>query len=62
MSQPTAWRCWSSASRGLGGLRRFAAVCATIIVADGLGVWMVSPRTPTPRALRAIFGLFGFLL
>ncbi|MGW0708639.1 rhomboid family intramembrane serine protease [Streptomyces sp. NPDC002643] len=47
----------------LGGLRRFAAVCALIIVADGLGVWLISPDyTNTAGASGVIFGLFGFLL
>lgn len=27
----------------LGGIRRFLAVCALIVLADGLGVWLVSP-------------------
>ncbi|MFJ8537404.1 rhomboid family intramembrane serine protease [Streptomyces sp. NPDC093591] len=47
----------------LGGLRRFAAVCALIVVADGLGVWLISPSgTNTAGASGLIFGLFGFLL
>ncbi|OIJ66771.1 rhomboid family intramembrane serine protease [Streptomyces mangrovisoli] len=47
----------------LGGLRRFAAVCALVIVADGLGVWLISPaHTNTAGASGLIFGLFGFLL
>lgn len=47
----------------LGGLRRFAAVCALIIVADGLGVWLMSPaNSNTAGASGLIFGLFGFLL
>ncbi|MFD4561472.1 rhomboid family intramembrane serine protease [Streptomyces sp. NPDC058469] len=47
----------------LGGIRRFAAVCALIIVADGLGVWLISPaHTNTAGASGLIFGLFGFLL
>jgi len=47
----------------LGGLRRFAAVCALIIVADGLGVWLISPaHSNTAGASGLIFGLFGFLL
>ncbi|EFE67812.1 rhomboid family intramembrane serine protease [Streptomyces viridosporus] len=47
----------------LGGLRRFAAVCALIIVCDGLGVWLIAPaHTNTAGASGLIFGLFGFLL
>ncbi|MDO0935465.1 rhomboid family intramembrane serine protease [Streptomyces sp. DG2A-72] len=47
----------------LGGLRRFALVCAVIIVADGLGVWLISPaHSNTAGASGLIFGLFGFLL
>ncbi|BBC35719.1 Peptidase S54 [Streptomyces graminofaciens] len=47
----------------LGGLRRFFAVCALIIVADGLGVWLISPsNTNTAGASGVVFGLFGFLL
>lgn len=47
----------------LGGLRRFAAVCAMIIVADGLGVWLIAPaNSNTAGASGLIFGLFGFLL
>ncbi|MGW7298006.1 rhomboid family intramembrane serine protease [Streptomyces sp. NPDC054829] len=47
----------------LGGLRRFAAVCALIIVADGLGVWLLSPaHSNTAGASGLVFGLFGFLL
>lgn len=47
----------------LGGLRRFAAVCLAIIVADGLGVWLIAPaHTNTAGASGLIFGLFGFLL
>ncbi|KOU60380.1 peptidase S54 [Streptomyces sp. MMG1533] len=47
----------------LGGLRRFAAVCALIIVADGLGVWLISPaNSNTAGASGLIFGLFGFLV
>ncbi|MCT7350815.1 rhomboid family intramembrane serine protease [Streptomyces sp. 15-116A] len=47
----------------LGGLRRFAAVCALIIVADGLGVWLLSPEhSNTAGASGLVFGLFGFLL
>ncbi|MFI7410951.1 rhomboid family intramembrane serine protease [Streptomyces sp. NPDC049627] len=47
----------------LGGIRRFAAVCALIIVADGLGVWLISPSgTNTAGASGLVFGLFGFLV
>ncbi|MFK0115054.1 rhomboid family intramembrane serine protease [Streptomyces sp. NPDC090994] len=47
----------------LGGIRRFLAVCAAVVVADGLGVWLISPSdTSTAGASGLIFGLFGFLL
>ncbi|MEU1594341.1 rhomboid family intramembrane serine protease [Streptomyces sp. NPDC005708] len=47
----------------LGGLRRFAVVCLLIIVADGLGVWLIAPaHTNTAGASGLIFGLFGFLV
>ncbi|WP_030322158.1 rhomboid family intramembrane serine protease [Streptomyces sp. NRRL B-3229] len=47
----------------LGGIRRFATVCAAIIVADGLGVWLIAPaHTNTAGASGLIFGLFGFLV
>ncbi|MFD6414732.1 rhomboid family intramembrane serine protease [Streptomyces sp. NPDC060194] len=47
----------------LGGIRRFLAVCALIVVVDGLGVWLVSPEnTNTAGASGLIFGLFGYLV
>ncbi|MGW2179171.1 rhomboid family intramembrane serine protease [Streptomyces sp. NPDC001732] len=47
----------------LGGIRRFAAVAATIVVVDGLGVWLVSPEhSNTAGASGLVFGLFGYLL
>ncbi|MFE5485551.1 rhomboid family intramembrane serine protease [Streptomyces sp. NPDC056527] len=47
----------------LGGLRRFLGVVALIIVADGLGVWLISPSyTNTAGASGLVFGLFGYLL
>ncbi|GGW92400.1 rhomboid family intramembrane serine protease [Streptomyces lomondensis] len=47
----------------LTGLRRFLLVCALIVIADGLGVWLISPaHTNTAGASGLIFGLFGFLL
>ncbi|MFE6888637.1 rhomboid family intramembrane serine protease [Streptomyces sp. NPDC057694] len=47
----------------LSGLRRFFLACALIIVADGLGVWLVAPdHTNTAGASGLIFGLFGFVV
>jgi membrane associated rhomboid family serine protease len=47
----------------LGGVRRFLAVAALIVVVDGLGVWLVSPaHSVTAGASGLIFGLFGYLL
>ncbi|GAA2504200.1 rhomboid family intramembrane serine protease [Streptomyces gobitricini] len=47
----------------LGGIRRFLAVAALIVVVDGLGVWLVSPaHSVTAGASGLIFGLFGYLL
>ncbi|MEB3966714.1 rhomboid family intramembrane serine protease [Streptomyces kunmingensis] len=47
----------------LSGLRRFLLACALIIVADGLGVWLVAPaHSNTAGASGLIFGLFGFVV
>ncbi|MFF5938508.1 rhomboid family intramembrane serine protease [Streptomyces sp. NPDC012508] len=47
----------------LGGIRRFLAVCALIIVADGVGVWLISPSDSiTAGASGLVFGLFGYLV
>ncbi|MFF5445855.1 rhomboid family intramembrane serine protease [Streptomyces sp. NPDC012888] len=47
----------------LAGVRRFLLVCAVIVVADGLGVWLLSPEgSNTAGASGLVFGLFGFLL
>ncbi|WP_031077175.1 rhomboid family intramembrane serine protease [Streptomyces sp. NRRL S-118] len=47
----------------LGGIRRFLAVAALIVVVDGLGVWLVSPSySVTAGASGLIFGLFGYLV
>ncbi|MFD9356913.1 rhomboid family intramembrane serine protease [Streptomyces sp. NPDC060031] len=47
----------------LGGIRRFLAVCALIIAADGAGVWLFSPsHSITVGASGLVFGLFGYLV
>ncbi|MBT2441707.1 rhomboid family intramembrane serine protease [Streptomyces sp. ISL-36] len=47
----------------LGGIRRFLAVCAVIVVADGIGVWLISPsHSITAGASGLVFGLFGYLV
>ncbi|MER7519343.1 rhomboid family intramembrane serine protease [Streptomyces sp. NPDC126499] len=47
----------------LGGIRRFLAVVALIVVAGGLGVWLFSPSgTVTAGASGLVFGLFGYLV
>ncbi|WP_329381032.1 rhomboid family intramembrane serine protease [Streptomyces sp. NBC_01351] len=47
----------------LSGIRRFLAVSALIILADGIGVWLISPSyTMTAGASGLVFGLFGYLV
>ncbi|MFD6226523.1 rhomboid family intramembrane serine protease [Streptomyces sp. NPDC060232] len=47
----------------LSGIRRFLAVCGLIMLADGLGTWLISPsETMTLGASGIVFGLFGYLL
>jgi membrane associated rhomboid family serine protease len=47
----------------LRGIGRFLAVCLTVMVVGGLGVWLVAPaHTNTAGASGVIFGLFGYLL
>ncbi|NEB74731.1 rhomboid family intramembrane serine protease [Streptomyces sp. SID14478] len=47
----------------LSGIRRFLLASALIVVADGLGVWLVAPaHSNTAGASGLIFGLFGFVV
>ncbi|WP_338697538.1 rhomboid family intramembrane serine protease [Streptomyces sp. Q6] len=47
----------------LSGIRRFLLAATLIVVADGLGVWLVAPdHTNTAGASGLIFGLFGFVV
>lgn len=45
------------------GLKRFFLITVTIIVIEGLGVWLFSPEnTISVGASGVVFGLFGYLL
>ena len=47
----------------LSGIRRFLAVSALIIVADGIGTWLISESDSiTTGASGLVFGLFGYLV
>ena len=47
----------------LTGLKRFLLITATIIVIEGLGVWLFSPANSiSVGASGIVFGLFGYLL
>lgn len=45
------------------GIPRFLGVALVIVLASGLGVWLVAPaHTNTAGASGVVFGLFGYLL
>ncbi|MEU9030282.1 rhomboid family intramembrane serine protease [Streptomyces sp. NPDC048383] len=47
----------------LSGIRRFLAVSAIIIVADGIGTWLIAETDSiTAGASGLVFGLFGYLV
>ncbi|MFJ4779899.1 rhomboid family intramembrane serine protease [Streptomyces sp. NPDC088762] len=47
----------------LAGIRHFLAVCALVVLADGIGIWLISPsHTNTAGASGLVFGLFGYLV
>lgn len=47
----------------LRGIARFLAVCLTIVVVSGVGVWLTAPENSlTAGASGVVFGLFGYLL
>ncbi|MEV7541662.1 rhomboid family intramembrane serine protease [Streptomyces sp. NPDC089915] len=47
----------------LGGIRRFLAVSALIMLADGIGSWLVAPpNTLGAGASGLVYGLFGYVV
>lgn len=47
----------------LSGIRHFLAVCAIVILGDGIGIWLIAPsHANTIGASGLVFGLFGYLV
>ncbi|MFF5704631.1 rhomboid family intramembrane serine protease [Streptomyces sp. NPDC012794] len=47
----------------LSGIRRFLAVCALIILVDGIGTWLIAPSDGmTLGASGVVYGLFGYVV
>ncbi len=46
----------------LSGIRRFLAVCGLIVLADGIGVWLIGSPGMGAGASGVVFGLIGYLL
>jgi membrane associated rhomboid family serine protease len=46
----------------LSGIRRFLVVCGLIVLADGIGVWLIGSPGIGAGASGLVFGLIGYLL